>query len=527
LTRQLHDDEVERLYQATVTTLREWTARLRAEVGDAFPEKVTAFRPEMAVHGKFRQPCPVCGAPVQRIVYAENECNYCPVCQTGGRLLADRALSRLLKGDWPLTRGGHGWSLTVGLPSATTALTSAPYAVQDRAVPGEPDRAQALGGGNEVVAMLKTLLVPIDGSPLAARAIPYAVALARAAQAGIVLLRALEPGWTNREPNAELAASFELDRTVEKLRQQGVTVEGTLHVLQAENVGAAIIATAAARQADLIVMSTHGRSGIGRFMYGSVADEVLRTASVPVLLVPASCGQAWPSERPPRILVPLDRSELGSAALAPATELAQQLGGELILAHVVPLQTYTYGEGYFYSGYAEDLEDEQVAARAELEALAAAPRAAGLNVWIKVTTGFPLAELATIAGEEGADLVAMATHGRGGLARLVLGSVATATLQRAGLPVFLVRPTALPAAAEVPVEVAGELAAPAAGPASLVPTVALALGSAELDLLARGLGDLLYLPDSDPRLAQPARTLLARVQAAAAELPASPAAASR
>ena len=77
--------------------LREWTERLRAEAGEGFPEKVTAFRPEMAVHGRFRQPCPVCGAPVQRIVYAENETNYCARCQTGGKMLADRALSRLLK----------------------------------------------------------------------------------------------------------------------------------------------------------------------------------------------------------------------------------------------------------------------------------------------------------------------------------------------------------------------------------------------------------------------------------------------
>ncbi|MBI3180753.1 MAG: formamidopyrimidine-DNA glycosylase [Myxococcales bacterium] len=103
LTRQLTDEEVERLYRATRQTLEEWTARLREQVGEGFPESVTAFRPEMAVHGKYRQPCPVCGAPVQRIVHAENESNYCPGCQTGGKLLADRALSKLLKGDWPRT----------------------------------------------------------------------------------------------------------------------------------------------------------------------------------------------------------------------------------------------------------------------------------------------------------------------------------------------------------------------------------------------------------------------------------------
>jgi formamidopyrimidine-DNA glycosylase len=100
-TRTLRDDEFERLYEATRATLMLWVERLRAETGGGFPEKVTAFRDQMAVHGRFKQPCPVCGSPVQRIVYAENECNYCATCQTGGRLLADRSLSRLLKDDWP------------------------------------------------------------------------------------------------------------------------------------------------------------------------------------------------------------------------------------------------------------------------------------------------------------------------------------------------------------------------------------------------------------------------------------------
>jgi formamidopyrimidine-DNA glycosylase len=100
-THDLSSTEIERLREATVSVLTEWSERLRAEAAGGFPEKVTAFRKEMAVHGKYKQPCPVCGSPVQRIVYAENEANYCPKCQTGGRLLADRALSRLLGEDWP------------------------------------------------------------------------------------------------------------------------------------------------------------------------------------------------------------------------------------------------------------------------------------------------------------------------------------------------------------------------------------------------------------------------------------------
>ncbi|HZN54484.1 MAG TPA: DNA-formamidopyrimidine glycosylase family protein [Candidatus Polarisedimenticolaceae bacterium] len=103
LTRNLDDEETERLRQEVRTTLTTWRDRLAAEAGDAFPEGVTAFRPGMAVHGRFGEPCPVCGSSVQRIVYAENEANYCARCQTGGRLLADRALSRLLGRDWPRT----------------------------------------------------------------------------------------------------------------------------------------------------------------------------------------------------------------------------------------------------------------------------------------------------------------------------------------------------------------------------------------------------------------------------------------
>ncbi len=103
LTQRLDDDEIQRLFDATRAVLVEWTGRLRDEVGEGFPDRVTAFRPKMAVHGRYGKPCPVCGTAVQRIVYADTETNYCPRCQTGGKLLADRSLSRLLKRDWPRT----------------------------------------------------------------------------------------------------------------------------------------------------------------------------------------------------------------------------------------------------------------------------------------------------------------------------------------------------------------------------------------------------------------------------------------
>jgi formamidopyrimidine-DNA glycosylase len=103
LTTQLEAHEIEALFQATQGVLTDWIERLRRDTGQRFPETVTAFRDGMAVHGRYGQPCPVCGAPIQRIIYSENETNYCAICQTGGRLLADRSLSRLLRADWPKT----------------------------------------------------------------------------------------------------------------------------------------------------------------------------------------------------------------------------------------------------------------------------------------------------------------------------------------------------------------------------------------------------------------------------------------
>lgn len=115
LTQRLSEEEVSRLHRATGETLRVWLDRLRAGVGKGFPDKVTAFRDGMAVHGRYRQPCPACGAPVQRIRYAENEANYCAQCQTGGKVLMDRALSRLLKDDWP--RSLEEWEERFSPPS--------------------------------------------------------------------------------------------------------------------------------------------------------------------------------------------------------------------------------------------------------------------------------------------------------------------------------------------------------------------------------------------------------------------------
>ncbi len=120
LTSKLTDEQAARLHAATISVMSEWIARLSAETGEKFPEKVTAFRAEMAVHGKFREPCPVCGTPVQRIRYADNETDYCPKCQTGGKLLADRGMSRLLKKDWPKSLDEMEESIEKAIQSASS-----------------------------------------------------------------------------------------------------------------------------------------------------------------------------------------------------------------------------------------------------------------------------------------------------------------------------------------------------------------------------------------------------------------------
>jgi formamidopyrimidine-DNA glycosylase len=141
MTSSITDDEIAVLHRACIVTLNLWTQRTRDEVGDGFPDKVTAFREEMAVHGKYARPCPVCGTPVQRIVYADNEANYCPTCQTEGRLLADRSLSRLLKEDWPKTLD----ELEDRRAQRAPAAPPGPDAGRDVGPPPDPSRGRALG----------------------------------------------------------------------------------------------------------------------------------------------------------------------------------------------------------------------------------------------------------------------------------------------------------------------------------------------------------------------------------------------
>lgn len=354
--------------------------------------------------------------------------------------------------------------------------------------------------------MLTTLLVPLDGSSLAERALPYASALSRAAGARVVLVRAIMahtlPGTdpTGTQITLRQQAEAYLDEIARRLQQTGVTAVDP-HVYYDEAVEAILDATHVQR-ADLVVMSTHGRTGIGRWLYGSVADEVLRRSRVPVLLVPPACAPAWDPARPQRVLVPLDGSSLAEEILPAVTDLARTLRAEVLLLRVIEYPVPVLGDG---TGYVTvfDEETERADAEAYLAQVARRLMDAGLSVATEVVVSPPTvvgqvpATIADVARDRAATLIALATHGRGGLARLVLGSVATGVLQRANVPLLLTRPAAV-----------GAAAAPraAAAPLTLTPL--------ERDLVCRGLRTLLHgAPD---RTGAPGRPLIEGAEATAA-----------
>jgi nucleotide-binding universal stress UspA family protein len=349
------------------------------------------------------------------------------------------------------------------------------------------------------------ILVPLDGSELAERALPYATRLARAVDGRVTLVRA---SWvypfqyaqdTDELPRDAQRVTEELADAAATLRRQGVAVETHLASGEPHKV---IEDAARGRRADLIVMSTHGRGGLGRWVYGSVAAEVLRHAGASVLLVPAACDHEWPTDRRLRVLVPLDGSDLAEEVLTGASALAAATGAELVLVRVVDpgrarptgVQIVSAPPSYVVA-YQHDPEAELTHARHYLEDVAERLHGAAPVRSVRAEVGAPSATIAAVARDEGVDLIAMATHGRGGLSGLLMGSTAAATLQRAGVPVLLVRPAA---ARQLAVELA---------PSDEAAPVMLDLTHQELALVRRALeraplGDL----PGDPR------ALLARLE---------------
>ena len=290
---------------------------------------------------------------------------------------------------------------------------------------------------------VKTILVPLDGSRLAERALPIAVTLARAAGSRLVLVHATctIDESLNKEPP--------LDAAVERVQAAGVKAEPLVcHPECAEQAGEAICEAARVSQADLIVMSTHGRSGLGRWLYGSVADDILRHATVPVLVAPPHLERSWPGDRPLRVLVPLDSSKLSEEVLESLRDLAGRLHLRLVLLRVMESVDFVKPHGDECNvcraarARGEDPDIEPVRVRWYVEKVASRLRGHGMDVESEMHIGHPTSIIAKVAAEREIDPIAMATHGRGGLERVVMGSVATETLRRATVPLLLVRPVA-------------------------------------------------------------------------------------
>ena len=289
--------------------------------------------------------------------------------------------------------------------------------------------------------MLRSILVPLDGSQLAERALAYATAISVPTGARLILMRAIKASDTKG-----VAARYLFD-TAEELRARGFVCETvTPHGSPAEW----IAAEAGVGPVDLVTMTTHGRSGPGRWLFGSVAESVVASSPVPVLV-----ERAWQPIRreslltdQPTLLVPLDGSTFAESALEPAAGLAEDLGAELVLVRVEHASTGVLRDEYGRTiAYLDELEDrtEQLAGD-YLGQLASGARRRwpGVPIHTKVQFGIPAASIAEAATTTGAALVFMATHGRTGLRRAVMGSVAGQLLERGSTPLVLIRPSATP-----------------------------------------------------------------------------------
>jgi nucleotide-binding universal stress UspA family protein len=349
-----------------------------------------------------------------------------------------------------------------------------------------------------------SVLIPLDGWPKAEEALPVANRLAQAKHAGLLLIRSI----------ADRPGSPEHSEAEDYLRRvAGRFVDGfgpvetaVLHGDPAKT----IVARASEPQVALIVTATHGRSGVGRWIYGSVADNVLRHAPVPVVLVPSPTGaiSPWTTAKPLRILVPLDGSDRSASVIDPMRGIATEVGASIVLLQVIdrPPQYAVIPTGAM-PVIERDPDADPNRARQYLERVAERLRPTIHTVDVRCEPGSPAARIAHVAAEEKIDLIVMATHGRGGLTRFALGSVATGTVQRAGLPVLLVPPLRVES---VTAHESGGIQVPPA-PASAGPVVSVSLTPSEVGLARRGLQNLYYKESTTPELARAIQTLRGRL----------------
>lgn len=279
--------------------------------------------------------------------------------------------------------------------------------------------------------MIRTVLVPLDGSPLAERALPFAARLATAGRARVVLAHVRSSSYSD----APLA--YDPAEDVDALRRDGVIATSSVYCAPTGDVADVLDLALREAAADLVVMSTHGRGGLRRTILGSVADRLMRTAEVPVLLIPPRCEVSW-GARPPQILVPLDGSPLAEQALDPAAGLATLLDAEILLVRALPPSLHArYRDDRFVLSCADFVEVED--AWRYLSGIADGMRAGGQRASIWVLVGSPSIAIADAARTAGVDLIAMTTHGRTGLGRLLLGSTADGIMQRSSVPLLLIR----------------------------------------------------------------------------------------
>ncbi|MEE8369386.1 MAG: universal stress protein [Dehalococcoidia bacterium] len=285
--------------------------------------------------------------------------------------------------------------------------------------------------------MVERILVPLDGSELAETVLPYVRRLAISTGAGVRLVTIVK-GESNREQASSYLRSRQ-DRLGLEAIETSVTASG-------DGEAEAILSEAESWNADLIAMSTHGRSGAMRWVYGSVADKVIHATTRPLLLVRSRPEEPIPEEvQIDRVLVPLDGSDLSLGVLPYVEELAKALGASLVLfGAVTPPQTYTGVE--IGAMPATGLIDEMMAQNQQsLTALAKEIEERGVKTRTMVTTGYPVSEIVRAAQEVEAGLIAVATHGRSGVNRWIMGSVADGVVRRSSLPCLIVRPEGLAA----------------------------------------------------------------------------------
>jgi nucleotide-binding universal stress UspA family protein len=304
--------------------------------------------------------------------------------------------------------------------------------------------------------MYRTIAVPLDGSPFSERALPMATNLALTAKAGIVLIRAVSVApvasakhETEAEGKIVSAASQYLDSIAQGLAPYGIEVQCAVPLASANQ---GIMREVTARHADVVVMCTHGRSGLGRWIFGSVAEGVLGHSAVPVVLVHPTGRPSTLSLQPGAapILVPLDGSPLAEAALADALNMSRTLSAPLSLLRViVPQIAYqpdlALGQAYASNVSEQIMNEEQHAAEDYLSTLVKGLQETIVAPRWSVRIGWPAEAILDEATRIGAELIVMATHGRSGLAEALLGNVAFDVVRRAGIPVMLVRPAKMAA----------------------------------------------------------------------------------